>query len=381
MAPKPVILLFIDWFSPGYKAGGPVTSCLNFIHLMKEDYAIYVFTSDTDLGETTPYAGVVTDTWIKAADDGCMVYYACKKKLNAKQIRTVTTTLQPDFVYLNHLFSPWFVVYPLWLKWKGIISSRVVVSPRGALYQSALAIKTYKKSPFLKLFRWMSIHKKVRFHATSEREKNAILDFFPGSEVLTADDLPNTRQLALSIRSKTPGQLKCIFIARVHPIKNLMFLLEALRPVQAAVVLTIVGPIEDAAYWQQCQSIMADLPAHIQVQYNGSLPNHALPALLQDNHLFVLPTRGENFGHSIFEAFLAGRPVLISDQTPWLQLREKGMGWDLPLNEVTAFTAALETAAAWNQVTFAACCEQAWQFAGKFIGNPALKQQYLQLFS
>jgi hypothetical protein len=40
----------------------------------------------------------------------------------------------------------------------------------------------------------------------------------------------------------------------------------------------------------------------------------------------------ENHGHVIVEAWQAGLPVIISDQTPWHGLVESRSGWDLLLN-------------------------------------------------
>lgn len=378
---KPVLLVFIDWFIPGYKAGGPITSCLNFVHLMKNEYTVYVFTTDTDLGETHPYNNIVPDTWVNGPGNGYMVYYARKNKLSGEQIRTVTASVKPDFIYLNHIFSVWFVIYQLWLKWKGIITCKVVVCPRGALYESALYVKPWKKMPFLKLFRWLGIHKMVRFHATSDREKKAVLHFFPNSDVMVADDLPNTIQLSLEQLPKETGVLKAIFIARIHPIKNLLFLLQVLAQIKSEITLTIVGPVEDLLYWEKCKAYINNLRKNISIRYEGPLPNHALLPLLQHHHLFVLPTKGENFGHAIFESLLCGRPVLISDQTPWLQLENIKIGWDFPLDQPSGFIEAIETAAAWDQATFTEWSRCSWQYARKFITNPALKQQYVQLFS
>lgn len=373
--------MFIDWFSPGYKAGGPIASCINFIHLMKDDYAIYVLTSDTDLGETEPYKNIVSGKWIASESNDCMIYYTQARNPVLRQIREAVTAINPDFVYLNHMFSPKFVVYPLWLKWKGFIKASVVVCPRGALYESALAVKPYKKIPFMKLFRWMGIHKRIRFHATSHREKKAVLAYFPGSEVFVADDLPNTKQPAFTTIPKTAGELRCIFIARIHPIKNLLLLLTLLQKVNANLQLTIIGPVEDEDYWQKCKNEMTALPGNIRVDYGGAVPNHALLPILQDHHLFILPTKGENFGHSIFESFLYGRPVLISDQTPWQRLEDIQAGWDLPLDMPAGFIAAIETAASWDQVIFDQWCRASWEYAKKFIENPDLKEHYQQIFS
>jgi glycosyltransferase involved in cell wall biosynthesis len=375
------ILIMVDWFTPGYKAGGPIQSCFNVAYALKDLYEIYVFTSDCDLGSETPYEGIESDKWIQNLHPSINVYYASKKNLSPLYIKKVIAGLAPDFIYLNHLFSPLFVVYPLWLNWRGKIRSKVVVCPRGALYDSALAIRKYKKDPFLKIFKWMRIHNTIRFHATNEREKNAILKFFPGSEIVIADNLPNNRQDEFSSVSKTEGKLICIFVSRIHPIKNLHFLLNLLKDVKSEIKLSIIGPIEDANYWQECKSNIEHLPPNIEVTYLGSVPNNQLSKLIQHHHLFILPTTGENFGHAIFEALLSGRPVLISDQTPWQDLQKAGIGWELSLEDSRSFIKAIETAASWDQDNFNAYAESSWKYARKFNENPTLQKQYTDLFN
>src|SRR5690606_22656373 len=57
--------------------------------------------------------------------------------------------------------------------------------------------------------------------------------------------------------------------------------------------------------------------------------------------LFLFPTLGENFGHVILEALTAGCPVLISDRTPWRNLKQMEVGWDIPLEQPALFERAL----------------------------------------
>jgi len=379
---KKKILVMVDWFVPGYKAGGPIQSCVNFVFAMKEDYAIYVLTTDTDHGETSPYEGIVSGQWTNPLHPDIHVFYLPKAGLSAAAIKQQIDAVQPDYVYLNHLFSPLFVVYPLWLKYRGALKSEIVLSPRGALYESALSVKRWKKTPFLQLFRMMRMPRKILFHATNQREKEAVLQHFPGSRVLIADNLPNMRQLPFTTLPKQPGTLKCIFISRIFPIKNLLFLLSAMEKVKdVRLELTVIGPIEDKAYWAECSRKVATLPGNVSVSYLGPKRNDELPALLAQHHLFALPTTGENFGHAIFEAFLAGRPVLISDQTPWLGLPAGKSGWDLPLDDPGAFTHRLEEAARWDQPAFDQWARGAWEHAARFIKNPELHDQYLKLFA
>ncbi|HEY4109844.1 glycosyltransferase family 4 protein [Puia sp.] len=379
---KKKILVLVDWFVPGYKAGGPIQSCVNFVFAMKEDYSVYVLTTDTDHGETSPYEGIESGRWTNDLHPDINVYYLPKATLTAARVQEQMDAVQADYVYLNHLFSPLFVVYPLWLKFRGLLKSEIVVCPRGALYESALSVKRWKKTPFLFLFRRMKLHKRVLFHATNKREKDAILQHFPGSRVLIADNLPNMRQPSFGNIAKEPGSLKIIFIARIVAIKNLLFLLNAMEQVtNATLELTIIGPVEEKAYWSECERKMAAMPANTTVRYLGPKRNDELMPILQQHHLFALPTTGENFGHSIFEAFLAGRPVLISDQTPWLGLPDRKAGWDLPLATTGPFTRALAAAADWDQAGFDEWARGAWQHAEKFIKNPELHDQYLKLFA
>jgi glycosyltransferase involved in cell wall biosynthesis len=371
----------VDWFAPGYKAGGPIQSCVNFAFAMKKEFSIHVLTTDTDHGETVPYPEVIAGQWTTSLHPDIRVFYLRKKGLSRAGLREQIKAVQPDFVYLNHLFSPLFVVYPLWLKWTGRLKGQVVVSPRGALYDSALSVKKWKKTPFLQLFRRMGIHRRVLFHATNEREKAAILRYFPGSRVVIADNLPNMNQPAFVSCPKRSGAVRIIFVARLVAIKNLLFFLRALETVRATVELTVVGPVEDKGYWEECRAKIATLPANITVNYPGPRRNDELMPLLQQHHIFVLPTTGENFGHSIFEALLAGRPVLISDQTPWLRLAERKAGWDLPIDDPGGFSRIVEETAGWDQARFDEWAASAWEYARRFIENPELQRQYIQLFA
>ena len=380
MTSRKKILILVDWFSPGYKAGGPIRSCVNICSALSADYDIYVLTTDTDHGETTPYKAIVADKWLFNKQLGVHVFYARQKQISPQQIAKEIAFIDADFVYLNHLFSPYFVIYPLWLKWKGQIKTKVIVAPRGALYDSALSLKKYKKLPLLKLYKWLGLQHKVVFHATNTREQQAIEYYFTGSTSVVADNLPATNQPIFTDCLKEVGKLNCIFIARVVPIKNLLYLLQILQQIQQQICLTIVGPIENEIYWQDCTKCIATMPDNIRINYIGPKENEELPQLIQQHHLFILPTTGENFGHSIFEALLNGRPVLISDQTPWLQLEEQSTGWDLPLNCPEKFAETIKTVAMYNQVEYNKYALGAWQYAHNFINNPAAKQQYLNMF-
>ena len=59
------------------------------------------------------------------------------------------------------------------------------------------------------------------------------------------------------------------------------------------------------------------------------------------NDIFLFPTKGENFGHVIYEALSVGCIPIISDQTPWQNLEEKKCGFVCKLSEIESFRRAI----------------------------------------
>jgi len=378
---KPSIFIFSDYFSPGFKAGGPIRSCVNFAEHMKQDYAIYVLTSDRDLGDTTSYETIIANRWINKKD-GVYIYYASPHSLNWKNIQRLIKTVAPDYIYLNSMYSKYFTVYPLLMKYMGRVKSKTILAPRGMLKESAVSFKPFKKKLFLWLFNLLRFQKYVHFHATDVTEENDIKKYF-GNEVSVANisNFPGFQKAFVKPIRKTPGELKMIFVGRVHPIKNLHYLLQCLQMIKSTVELTIVAAIEYITYWKMCLQMADSLPENIKVRWIEGIPYQQLETMLENYHLFCLPTQGENFGHAIFEALLAGRPVLISDQTPWRDLAIYKAGWDISLSTPSAFINIIETVAAMDATELNEWCKAAWQYCHDYIKQSDIKEQYRQLFN
>lgn len=48
---KPQLIILSDWFAPGYRAGGPITSCVNLSYAMRDYFDVKIITSDRDFGD------------------------------------------------------------------------------------------------------------------------------------------------------------------------------------------------------------------------------------------------------------------------------------------------------------------------------------------
>ncbi len=86
MSAKKKILLFTDWYEPGFKAGGPIQSCKNIVNTLADEFDFYIFTSDRDLGDKNPYQDIQTDTWLKLPN-GAKLFYASPSFLKSSNIR------------------------------------------------------------------------------------------------------------------------------------------------------------------------------------------------------------------------------------------------------------------------------------------------------
>jgi glycosyltransferase involved in cell wall biosynthesis len=95
----------------------------------------------------------------------------------------------------------------------------------------------------------------------------------------------------------------------------------------------------------------------------------------------LLPTFHENFGHVIMEAFQNACPVILSDQTPWSELEQNRLGWDIPLNKPADFISAIEKAASMDGETFDEWSLNSFSFAKEFSNNENIVTANRALFT
>ncbi|GAA4458866.1 hypothetical protein GCM10023189_31790 [Nibrella saemangeumensis] len=376
---KPKLLIFIEYYLPGYKFGGPTQSVANLVALLKDRYDIYVVTRDRDYGDQQPYTTIRPDEWLN--QNGYQIIYLSPARTGIRDIHRIIRSQSFAFIYTNSLFAGFsrqlllLTVFP---------RQRIIVAPRGELHTGALRLKAYKKLPFVYLVKLLPASVIV-WHATDEEEVNSIKRVFPQATVRLAGvnvaPVSSAGSRKLQGNDKEAGRLKLVFVSRLTTKKNLKFLLERLRTVTEGVVeLDIYGPIVDIPYWHECEDVIRELPAHCLVTYKGTLSHDRVADVLSRYDFFVLPTLGENFGHAIFEALSAGLPVLLSDQTPWRNLESRQAGWDLPL-QAQSWTETLKNCIAMGSEQYLAWSEQAEQVAREYVREEAFEEKYRALFS
>ncbi|MGY6563000.1 MAG: glycosyltransferase [Luteibaculaceae bacterium] len=371
---KPKILIFTEWFLPGFRAGGPITSLVNLIENTYSIYEIYIVCSAADL-DGVPYTQVQTDAWIK--QEHCHVFYT-KKTPTLKFCLGILDMHPFSALYTNSMFSIGYTLMP-------VIAAnhkkvRAIVAPRGMLAQSALNQKRLKKKAFLWFLKLTQILKSVYWHATSAKEYQDILTHFPNAtgrliEVGNFSRKP-TAHLTTQKVSK-PIIFSCV--ARVAAIKNIHLLVEAFQLANLpSAVLEIYGPNEDKQYMAYCLNL-GGKALNKSIFFKGAVAPKELEQMLLKSHFFILPTQGENFGQAIAEALSKGIPVLIPNNTAFGNVEEQQAGFCLEL-EVAQIARKIKEAAELNNEAYATLCQSALEFY-RAMAKPEIKiELFNQLF-
>ncbi len=375
---KPRVLVFIDWYAPGYKAGGPVRSLVNLVDHLRDRVDFHIVTRNTDYTENTPYAGITPDAWT-TLPGGEKVWYASAAAASRAAWKRILANGPWDALYINGLYSWRYNILPLWLSQR--MAGRRIVAVRGMLAAGAMQHGALKKLLFLSVARMLDLYKGVRFQATNGEEAKVIrLHILKHAEVQVVPNLP--RKVVAEVRpiTKDAGSVKLVSIARIAVEKNTLLAIESLHGVKGRVQYHLYGPVYDEAYWSKCQAVIAELPPNVEVKHAGSIPPELVPKVLADHHALFMPSAGENFGHTMLEALTAGRPLLISDRTPWRGLEADQAGWDLPLDKVEACTQAVDNLCAMDQAEYDRWSQGAFGRGMRYLADPAPVEASLQLF-
>ena len=341
---KKKVLILAPYYTPSIKGGGPIISVKNIIENLSNKIDFFVITSDRDFGDNTAFDNIETDKWLSVGDAN--VFYTNTQSLTWNKLKAIVNSQEFDWLYVNSFFSLKFSILPVLLKlFKQIQIENILIAPRGEFSPGALKLKTKKKKIYIELAKLLGLYKNVRWHATTKIEKRYIINNMgDNNNIFVANNLTeNYNRLVFDKKiAKKTGELKIIFISRVHPKKNLQMAIEYLENINGEIVFDIYGPIEDERYWAYCLASIKKLPRNIKVEYKGILKHKEIIPTLKKYHVFLFPTLGENFGHVISEALIGGCPVIISDQTPWRNLNDCKAGWDIPLSNKLGFVECIQ---------------------------------------
>ena len=318
------ILVFCDYFKPGYKAGGPISSIVNLMSVIEDNFSMAVVTRNHDYKSKKKYLEEDKQFSRKYKIHYCSNY-----------LHLILNCLRPSLIrtkkiYVNSFFSIQYSFIPL-IVFSFFLRKKVFISVRGEFADSAIK-NSLKKRIYIKAWRVFFPHSNYSFIASSPFEANDIKKYFPHSQVEILSNIGALRKFGTIDSSLARNQdlLRICFISRIHPVKNLDFCLRVLKQVNKSYIFDVYGPIDDEIYFEKCLKILP-------FNYKDELDPNLIQDTMRNYDLFFLPTKGENFGHIIHESIMSFVPCLISDQTPWDIVQKYKIGMSYSLDKIDNF--------------------------------------------
>ena len=369
------ILVFVDWFEPGFRGGGPIRSIVSLVDELNTEINFFICTRNHDAGMREPYVNIKPNTWIKKSN-GYEVFYA-DQTISPFIFQKIKAYTNPDLIYLNSFFSPKFSILPHIYNQIFLKTIPTLIAPRGEFNLERLSVKSVKKYSFLLVSKILNLYKTVFWHVTSDEEKLRLFDQYPRGKYLLAPNL-NSHKGQLTLLRKTDNLLRVVFISRIIPYKNLHYAIEVIIELEDNIIFDFYGPIEDKVYFETCIQLASKNEKRI--HYCGELKGNQVIGVLSKYHVFLFPTLGENFGHVIFEALQAGCLVLTSDKTPWKNLEEIGAGRNIPLTDKVAFISSLRKLSSLTEDELMNLRKNVWQNIHKLGNKKETRKLYLNFF-
>lgn len=199
-----------------------------------------------------------------------------------------------------------------------------VLRPLGTLGAWSLAHRGWKKAPYMTLVERRHLRDAAAIVATSTAEADAVARLGYGAKtrivalgVEVVDDATVAARAAAAVarrRDEADAALRVLFLSRLHPVKGLPMLLEAVGRLRGTpgVELTVAGDGE-AAYVAELRSAATEHGIADRVRFIGHVEGAAKSAAFDAADVFVLPSSHENFGISAAEALARGVPVVLTE--------------------------------------------------------------------
>lgn len=255
----------------------------------------------------------------------------------------------------------------------------IIIAPEGELSDGALQLKAGKKKAFIKLAKMSGLYRNIIWKTTAELEEQETRRFEKrDGKFFIAPNIPSRHLLTDYQQNIKPtkkiGEARMVFLSRFMRKKNFKWLVENLENIKGNLIVDIIGPIEDEDYWRETKPLLLKLPANIKVEYKGLLEYEKVLPKLAEYHFFILPTLGENFGHVFIEALAAGCPLIISDRTPWLNLKDKQIGWDIPLEKPTEWQEVINHCISLDAASYSKLSQNSREFALQWLEDPKIEE-------
>jgi len=247
--------------------------------------------------------------------------------------KTVEKLKNIDVLHRHGLWLP-LSLYSLYFS--KFLRKKVIIQPHGMLSSYALARSSLKKKLIGFLYEKANMRNASIFVANSRKELEEIKNIFADKDVAL---IPNGIPMSfLNYPIVVNNQYDELFqdkkvislIARIHPIKGIERLIEAISMIDKKLLenlIFVIGGTGDENYVDSLKQKIKEYKLENCFLFLGYLDRENKLALLDKSQCFILPSYTENFSISIVEAMARKVPIITTKGTPWKELEENNCGF------------------------------------------------------
>lgn len=322
------ILHLIPTYKPAYVYGGPIISVSNLCETQaKAGHQVAMITTtangakelDVEIGKPQMVDGVE------------VTYHARWTKDHSQFSPGLLMQLWRDCKKYEvvHIHSWWNIsvilsVVVCWLR--GV---KPILSLRGML--SGFSFDNNNASPKKIFHRFLGkpLLQTTRLHFTAEAEKMNSPEL--GADGFVLPNIVNTANGQV-FENKRNDVFTLVTLSRLHPVKNIESLFEAIAKLPFDVRIKLIGDGE-VEYVDSLKQLASQLNIQNKIEWKGSLYDAEKFMDIASADLFVQPSFTENFANSVIETLSVGTPVLVSEKVGLARyVVENNLGWTCGTN-------------------------------------------------
>jgi len=332
------ICLVTSSFYPATFYGGPISATWDLSKkISKRDFDVYVSTTNAN-GNCR--LKINTNIFVKQEEDFFVKYYH-EEIINRFSLAFIfgiwSDIKKADIVYIQYIFH-YTVLFSLLFSF--LQNKKVFLCGRGSLSSYGLG---YKNKLIKKIWLFVFIRpfvKNITWHASSFLEQKDIKREFPDSIVKIIQDGVDfksfqhfrsfkKKELLEKFTEKKFEDVSKIFFSmgRLHKIKCFDILIDAFSifvKVDSNAKLIIAGG--DDGEGNILKNQIKNLNLENSVFLIGAIEFDDKNILLNNCDYFTLASQFESFGIVIAEALSCGKPVVVSRNTPWIDIETNKCG-------------------------------------------------------
>jgi len=332
------ISLISAHFYPSNVYGGPISLTWDLSRkLAEKNIQVYVSTTNAN-GKSK--LDVEINTFTKINKNLYIKYYneQIVNKFSLAFISNIYDDIKfSDLIYIQYIFHYTVLIS---LIFSFFLKKKIIICPRGSISNYSIENKNHLIKKFWLRFLIAPFKKKIIFQASSDLEKNDILNFLPKSNTRILNDPIDFDSFQ---KFKTYDREKLIFkftkmnfnyvskiffsMGRLHSIKRFDVLINAFSLFimkNPNAKLIIAG--NDDGVEHELKTQIKRLNLQKTVFLVGSVNFRIKNILLNNCDYFTLASDYESFGIVIAEALACGKPIIVSNKTCWKDLKENNCG-------------------------------------------------------